>query len=191
MKYQNSGNKKPRVNTLANIFLFLGFLGLIFSAYLIFQRYNPQKLSFNLNYNTLEKAENSTEVLPVGIVIESQKISLPVYPAEIKNNEWEATNKGVSYLKNSVVPGEKGNSIMYGHNWPNLLGRLPKVKPGEKITVNFSDNSSKDFVIEYTAQVDPGQTSILDNSSDNRITLYTCTGFLDNKRFVVVAKLLV
>jgi sortase (surface protein transpeptidase) len=51
----------------------------------------------------------------------------------------------------------------------------------------MNDGVKKEFKVEYTATVDPSQTYIIDNTKDTRITLYTCTGFLDSKRFVVVA----
>jgi len=67
------------------------------------------------------------------------------------------------------------------------LGKLPKVKPGQEITIVFTDGSSKIFTIEYTSVVTPDQTHILNPTADSRITLYTCTGLFDNKRFVVTA----
>lgn len=191
MKRNQLSKKKPRVNSFANFFLAVGFLGAIFGGYLVNQRYNPQKLSFNVNFFEAQKAQVNPDSAPVAISIDSQKISLPIIPALVKDKRWEATTKGVSYLSSSAIPGHPGNSILYGHNWPNLLGKLKNVRPGDKITVNFSDNSSKDFLIESVVEVNPDQTSVLGNSGDNRITLYTCSGFLDSKRLVVVAKLLV
>lgn len=184
--------KVTRLNFWANFLLALGLLGLLLNFYLIFQRYNPRQLSFNINYSELaSKSAESAISEPIGISISSAGIALPILPVEIKGTKWEATTKGISYLKTSVVPGEVGNSILYGHNWPNLLGNLTKVKPGEKITILYADNSSRDFLVEYTAQVKPEDTSVLKNSDDSRITVYTCSGFFDSKRFVVVAKLLV
>lgn len=191
MKRRKLDTKNPRVNSLANIFLTLGLFGLIFSAYLIYERSNPQNLSFKVNFSEDQKMKAIPYAAPVAINIESQKIELPIIPSEIRNNKWEATKKGVSYLKTSVIPGEIGNSILYGHNWARLLGNLKKVKPGEKIAITYSDGSVKEFLIEYSIEVKPDNEDILQNSLDKRITLYTCSGFLDSKRLVVVAKLLV
>lgn len=185
------GNKNPRVNNYADLLILTALAGFLLFGFLIYQRYNPQNLSFDIQYNLVQQIENDYKAKPVSINIESQKIALPIIPSEIKNNKWEATTKGVSYLSSSALPGEQGNSILYGHNWPNLLGNITKVKPGEKITINFSDHSSREFLVEYITQVKPTQTEILNNSSDHRITIYTCSGFLDSMRFVVVAKLLV
>lgn len=87
------------------------------------------------------------------------------------------------------MPGEPGNSILYGHNWTSLFGNLPKTKPGERVDIGFSDGSMQQFIVEYTSIVSPDEIEIIEQTEDTRITLYTCTGFLDSKRFVVVAKL--
>ena len=116
-------------------------------------------------------------------------IYLPIKQATISDGNWEASHDAISYLISSPVPGEKGNSILYGHNWPNLLGNLPKVKPGQNIEIIFNNGTRSVFTVVYTSVVNPDQTHILNDSQDNRITLYTCTGFLDRKRFVATAVL--
>ena len=185
----NKSNINTHTNIWANILLSIGFLGLLLFSVLIYQRYNPQNLAFNIEVAATETNKVSSSK-PVGIVINSINLSLPITESEIKDNKWQSSGNSISYLKTSSIPGENGNSILYGHNWPNLLGNLKTTKPGEIITIIYSDSSSKNFEIEYTTIVDPSETSILKNSEDKRITLYTCTGFLDSKRLVVVAKLL-
>lgn len=184
--------KSSQLNFWANFLLVLGILSFFLFCYLIYQRYNPQQLSFKLpEAQALDYVKNSnSSSQPIGIKVDSINLSLPVVPAEVKNSNWEVTSKGVSYLKTSAIPGEKGNSILYGHNWPNLLGDLKKVKPGDKLSIIYADNSSRNFEVEYSTKVSPSETSILQNSEDSRITLYTCTGFLDSQRLVVIAKLL-
>ena len=184
------GKTSPHLNFWANILLSLGFLTLFVFGYLMFQRNNPQKLSFNINEVTAFESLPVSNLKPVGIKIDSLNLALPITESEIKNNKWEASTKSVSHLKTSPIPGEKGNSILYGHNWPNLLGNLNKVKPGDKISIIYNDNSIRSFEVEYSTKVSPEDSSILKASEDNRITLYTCTGFLDSQRLVVVAKLL-
>ena len=173
---------------LASKILILTGIGLlIFGSYLIFQRYNPQRLGFN-NIPPMAFVPQAG-IFPKEVTIKNLGVRLPVYPARIKDNKWEATTKGVSYLVTSPVPGESGNSIIYGHNWSNLLGKLPKIKPGEKIEVLLDNNKKRTFIVEYTSVVGPDQTNILNATNDKRLTLYTCAGFLDTKRFVAVAVL--
>jgi LPXTG-site transpeptidase (sortase) family protein len=183
------GKIHPRINFWANILLFAGLIELVLFSYLIFQRYNPQKLAFNINEVSANDSIISN-LKPIGLKIDSINLSLVITESEIKNNQWQASTNSVSHLKTSPVPGEKGNSILYGHNWPNLLGDLSKVKPGDIITIIYNDNSASFFEVEYLTKVGPEDSSILKASEDNRITLYTCTGFLDSQRLVVVAKLI-
>ena len=164
----------------------LGFLLFFFGGYLTYQRYSPK----NLEFQGLQVSKNvSSDEAPVRISIPSLNIDNAVFPASIKKGNWESTTKGISYLSSSPTPGSGGNSILYGHNWPSLLGDLIKIKPGDKIEILMSNGEKKTFIVKFTSIVDSKQTHILNQTKDNRITLYTCTGFLDSKRFVATATL--
>ena len=97
---------------------------------------------------------------------------------------------GLSYLSSSPIPGEWGNSILYGHNWPNLFGPLKKIQKGDPVEVELSSGQTRTFEVVMTDTVTPNQTHILSKTDDVRLTLYTCTGFLDRNRFVVTARLM-
>lgn len=167
-------------------FLFTGIALLIFSAFLFYERNTPRRLSFAIDATHISKSNVES---PIAVLIPSLSISLPIFPATIKQGVWDTTDKGVSYLTSSPVPGEKGNSILYAHNWPNLFGKLPSMKPGDTVTVIGKKNTVQTFHVTYTGEIDPTNKSILAPSDDTRITLYTCSGFFDTKRFVVVATL--
>lgn len=169
---------------VANLLLIIGAGFLMASGFLIWQRNVPSRLAFA----AVEMAQPTahTNLTPKIISIPDLRIALPIIAA-IHTKSWEVTSEGVSYLTSSPIPGEMGNSILYGHNWPNLLGRLTQARPGQLIEIRFSDGSQKEFEIKYTAEVTPDQSHILSQTQDHRITIYTCSGFLDSKRFVVVA----
>lgn len=171
-----------------NLCFFVGIFLLLFAAYLGYERVTPRRLTFA--YTASAKTATTSHVeAPIGVSIPSLGISLPIFPATVTNTSWPTTDKGVSYLLSSPLPGEKGNSILYAHNWPNLFGKLPQIKIGDKITIIEKKSTVLSFTVKYTAVVDPKNASILAPSKDKRVTLYTCTGFLDSKRFVVVATL--
>lgn len=170
----------------AYCFFLLSILFFSFGGYLLWQRNNPGRIAFRLT-QSLPGAENSSAVRPLTISIPSANITLPIYPARIVNNRWEDTKDGVSYLASSPLPGARGNSILYGHNWTTLLGNLTKVKPGDTITIAFTSGTTKQFIVKFVSVVTPDETHILDQTNDERLTLYTCTGFLDSKRLVVTA----
>ena len=166
--------------------IYFGIFCLTFAGFLYWQRTTPTRLQFDTG-KIESSSVRSTNVEPRALIIADLGIELPIYPASIKNGRWEATGKGVSYLSSTPVPGEVGNSVIYGHNWKSILGNLVKARPGQTIEVLYSDGSRKEFEVKFTQVVTPDQTQILGQTGDNRITLYTCTGFLDSKRFVVTA----
>lgn len=177
----------------SNIFILLGIALFAVGAYFVWERNSPSRISFNSppppQKGSLVEGAVTAGGRPVAIKIPSINKELEIVPAEIINNRWESTKKGVSYLATSPIPGETGNSILYGHNYPNILKDLTKVKVGDEITIVFENGGERKFEVHFTQEVGPNQSSILNPTDDKRITLYTCSGFFDSKRFVVTALL--
>lgn len=177
---------------LGRLFILSGLLSYLLAGYYIWLRNDPNRLSFQ-QYTYAASPSKAPVVkvakqpLPVRIIIKELAIDLPIIPAEIIDDVWQTTTDGVSYLTSSPIPGMEGNSIIYGHNWTSLFGNLVDAVPGENVQIVYSDGSTKDFIIEYTSEVSPDTTSILAPAPDKRITLYTCSGLFDSKRFVAVA----
>ncbi len=174
------------MNRIPRFFILFGALCLLGSGILFWQRANTSRLSFNVHFKTAQHIKKTT-VVPKRIVIQSISVDLPIVPSKIIKKEMETTMKGVSYLDLSPVPGQMGNSILYGHNFDALLGRLPRIKPGDTIVITYSDKSQKSFTVNYTQVVTPKQVNIIEPTADKRLTIYTCTGFFDSQRFVAVA----
>lgn len=174
---------------IANLLLLLGFIFLVFSVYLFWLRTSPTKIEFEIQETEISKTDYVySDSSPYKLTISSIGVELPIIKSKIERGEWEVTEEGVSYLSSSPIPGDFGNSILYGHNWPNLLGKLPKVRPGDEIVITMSNSEVRKFIVDKTQIVEPTNTSILAFSNQPQITIYTCTGILDSKRFVVVAK---
>lgn len=165
---------------LDTLILGLGIFFVGFGSYLIYLRYTP------IPY--VEPTEVvSTSRAPASIHIDSLDIHLPVSGAKIVGNVWDVQSESVSYLLSSPLPGEVGNSIMYGHNWPNLLADLRKVRVGDHIRITLESGDIVDYIVHFVTEVTPDQTHIFQNTTDRRLTLYTCSGFMDSKRLVVTA----
>ncbi len=133
--------------------------------------------------NELPKDKN----YPVLIEFHALQLKLPISPANITAGKWDDPKHTVAYWINSPIPGDHGNSVMYGHKWPTILGKLPKSQINDIISIVYSDGQHRDFEVSATYVVTADQKHILNPSDDARLTIYTCTGFLDSKRFVVVA----
>lgn len=184
-------NLYPMLTKTEKLLKFVGILCLMYALLLLVQRYSPYRLQFD----QFSPSKETKQVLtakqlikyPKRLIIKRINLDLPIFPAKIENNRWETTEKGVSHLISSPLPGEKGNSIVYGHNWSNLLGPLPEVKVNDLIEIEFADKKTKQFIVQYIVEVTPDQTHVLSPTVDHRLTLYTCSGFLDSKRLVIVA----
>lgn len=135
-----------------------------------------------------EVPQNTNSInFPTRLVISDLGIDLPIYTTELVNGDWEEIDNGILYLSNSAIPGESGNSIIYGHNTPKLLGNLKNAQKDALIKIKYANGESKSFNITNTFNVTPDQTHILKTSKKPKITIFTCNGFFDEKRFVVVA----
>ena len=173
---------------LVKILIIFGVVCYVFGIYLIWERNNPNRLAF-AGYEESYKGTVDGPNLPVRITIKNVGIDLPVFPATMQSGKWDITNKGALYLASSPIPGEVGNSIIYAHDWVSLFGPLKNARQGDVVEVEYADKTKKTFVVKSTLIVPYSQPSVLSSTEDRRITLYTCTGFFDSQRFVVVALL--
>ncbi len=177
------------------IFIICGILWCFLGGYYLWLENDPNRLQpktvevKNISVKAITNPDDTkqNDGTPQTITIEDLRINLPIIPAKVVNDTWETTFYGASYLTSSPIPGNKGNSVIYAHNWVSLFGRLKQAKPGQQITIAFSNGTKKVFIIKNTKIVDQNDSSIVDQTKDTRITLYTCTGFFDQQRFVVIA----
>lgn len=162
---------------LANLLIISGLSILLVFCVHFYQINNPNRLKIENSANL--KIENSKEIYPLSLEIKDLDISLPVIPTVYDGKNWNTTSDGVSYI---------GNNIFYGHNWKSILGNLTHSKIGQKISVYFSDKTIKIYEIVEIKIVEPNNTNILSVANNKTLIIYTCTGFFDSKRFVVIAK---
>lgn len=127
--------------------------------------------------------------LPERILIPQAGIDLLVTPTKVINNQWEISEESASYLLGSGIPGKEGNVIIYGHNKNYLFGPIRWLKENEEIKI--INKKGEEFIYQITEikTVSPENVEVLAPTEDAALTLYTCAGFLDRERFVVVAKL--
>jgi LPXTG-site transpeptidase (sortase) family protein len=180
MKFKVNQNKLTW--TVAILFLAVSAISLGFAARMIAYRNAP--VNFN---NVLQTNITPDSNYPVVIEFQALNLRLPISLATINDGKWDDPKHTVAYWIESSLPGDHGNSVMYGHNWPNILGTLNKSKKGDVIVINYADGAERVFEVNNTYTVTADQKHILNQTDDARLTIYTCTGFLDSKRFVVVA----
>lgn len=135
-----------------------------------------------------QQTNNDTdELLPTHIFIQ-WFIDTPISEQIFENNTWTISETEASYLAQSAKPGENGNIIIYGHNTRKILGNIRALTGNETITLTTKNGSTYQYKITLIKEVDPDQTEYLLPTTEETLTLYTCSSFMDKKRFIVQAK---
>lgn len=126
--------------------------------------------------------------LPVNIKINKLNIDLPIYETLIVDDTWEIAEDGTSHLAISGRPGENNTTILYGHNTNDRFGPIRWLTLGDSIEVKNKENIIYSYTITDIKEVNPDQTEILTSQKGETLLLYTCSGFADQKRYIIIAK---
>lgn len=173
------------------ISLILLIFGAIFFGSALFAKNYQKSRERILSFSEIPKLKTVCfeDDLPVKISIPSLKIELAVTPAAVSGELWEISQTGASYLIGSGVPGKVGNVVIYGHNLRKIFGSLSWIRKNSEIKVENKKGKSFIYEVIETKTVSSKQIEILLPSEEPRLTLYTCAGPMDLRRFIVVAKL--
>lgn len=147
-----------------------------------------QLVNLTFYHQQLPPTQTERTNRPVEIVIDKVHVDLPVLETVIANNTWQIADDGISHLTESARPGEDGTIIVYGHNTNDRFGPLLWLSVGDKVTLVTTDEKKYTYKIQKIVTVDPSDTKILTSQKGSTLILYTCTGFADLKRYVLIAK---
>lgn len=125
--------------------------------------------------------------IPTRIIIPSVSIDLPVTLSELKNGYWIPSETTASFGQGSSLPHENSNTVIFAHAREGLFLPLKDVKIGDSVYV-LTDSEYVSYTIETIDEVRPTDVYTVKPTEDKRLTLFTCSGFLDQKRLLVVAK---
>lgn len=171
---------------LKTILITVGTLGLLYVIYKA-----PIFLS-ELGYLTAKPAAQTAVVpttpeVPPNPVINIPKINVSA-PLVFADSNVEAEfqkdlENGVVHYANTAMPGEVGNSVLFGHssndwwepgNYKFVFVLLDKLVVGDTYTVNYN---SRQYVYQVTETkvIEPTDLSVLNSSGVPEMTLITCT----------------
>ncbi len=101
--------------------------------------------------------------------------------------------RGFWHYPDSDVPGELGNSVIFGHRFEKIPPEketfyyLDRVKIGDKVYV-YLDGDRISYTVIDTSVIEKNDASVFEQRGDYRLTLITCTPlWTAEKRLVVVA----
>ena len=129
----------------------------------------------------------SVAPLPTKLIISKIQLDLPIEETAIQNGVWQVANN-ISHLTTSARPGEKGPIILYGHNTLDRLGPIRWLKTNEIIQLETQDGKTHDYTIVQTLVTSPYKMDIFTHNIDETLIIYTCDGFADLQRFILIAK---
>lgn len=173
-------------------------LGVILSLFgLLFVFTNPQKLiGIRPDYSQEEEPvkiqgfegkDYKPEDLPVKIVIPALSINLEIAKAKVVRGYWEVFSDKASWGEGSGIPGAVGNQVIFAHALEGLFLPLKDIDKEMEILV-FTKEKWYLYKAVEIKEIFPNQTEVIAPTDDETLTLYTCSGFKDRKRLVVVAK---
>jgi len=171
-----------------NIFITSGLVILsIASLGLIYDTLYPPQLSFATPPapHTLSSDQQQG---PTRITIPSLAIVQPIVPGIISNNIWSISDNTANHLATSAQPGQGGNIIIYGHDDNDLFGPLKLAKKGQIITLTDHNEKEHRYQIETLATTHPTDVSWIQPTNRELLTVYTCTGFANSRRFIIQAQ---
>lgn len=125
-------------------------------------------------------------LLPVRLS-SGEMLDVAVSQGKIIDSKWEVLTDKATYLETSARPRSNGNIIIYGHNTREVLNNLRAIVPGQYVTLKLSGGSFRRYQVTHTIEVSPSDTSWLEPTDTEILTVYTCSGLLDSKRFILRA----
>ena len=137
--------------------------------------------------DTTFSQSSAKDQIPTRIIIPSVSIDLPITIAPLKNGYWIPSETTASFGEGSSLPTGNSNTVIFAHAREGLFLPLRNVKEQDTVYV-MTANSYVSYTIETITEVKPTDVYTVKPTEDKRLTLFTCSGFLDQKRLLVVAK---
>ena len=118
-------------------------------------------------------------------------IDLPIAEGDVERDVvvQKTPENFAFHFPGTAIPGTLGNSYLYAHARQGMFLSLWNARVGDQVSITTPAGSALKFVItEVHPRVPPADTSWLQPTTDERLTLQTSTGpNSGDPRFVVVA----
>lgn len=167
------------------IYLLFGlFLLIIYSGW----RFHQARVLSFWSKELPQPAINKTGEIPVFIKSFPLGVNIKIKESNIQNGVWQIFPDAAGHLESSARIGEGGNIIIYGHNRNEVLGPIRWAKEGEKIELVDATGREYYYKVVKVEIVDPSNLTYILPTNEETLTVYTCIGFMDSKRLIIVAK---
>jgi sortase A len=195
-------NSKNVLGILTLIRKILSVIVIFASLFLITAPFFP-KISFPVK-NNLESLLKSNRIIDTSLKTKSLEKTIPekntlritkinVESEIVEGDDEQSLNRGMWIRPNSSTPEKGGNTVITGHRFlytfgSNTLYHLDKLENGDNISVFWNQKEYVYKVLEKKI-VPPNEIQIEDQTSDPRLTIYTCTPiWTATDRLVIIAE---
>ncbi|HEY7624472.1 MAG TPA: sortase [Candidatus Limnocylindria bacterium] len=124
------------------------------------------------------------------VVIPRLAIDLPIAEGDIERDvvRQQTPENFAFHFPGTAIPGTTGNSYLYAHARRGMFLNLWNASVGDEVRIRTPGGAELKFVVTDVRRVPPADTSWLQPTADERLTLQTSTGPNgSDPRFVVVA----
>ena len=145
--------------------------------------------------NAVEVPEKE-KVVEREVIPNYNKLVIPKMGVNAMINEGETADtlvKGIWRMPQGSTPADGGNTVITAHRYmyrppdPRTFFLLDKLVPGDTFYI-YWEGKRYDYRVRETKIVDPSEISILYNTPNNQVTLFSCTPlFTSKQRLVVIA----
>ncbi len=177
-KFPTSNN----IQTAAGILFVI--LGLLFLYKVPIVKTTIQKTEPIVASSEFRKTDNESNVSR--ILIPKENIDLTVKHARIIGGYWETSETTASHGDGSSNPGTGGNVVIFAHARVGLFYNLKDVKKDDIIYVFTKDRWYR-YKVGEIKSVYPADVTTVSPTKKEVLTLFTCSGFFDEKRLIVKA----
>ena len=138
-------------------------------------------------------ASPATGPIPDGYRIQIPRlaIDLPIAEGDVQRDtiDQRTPENFAFHLPGTAIQGSFGNSYLYAHARRGMFLSLWNARVGDQVTITTPAGTELKFVVtEVHPRVPPADTSWIQPSADERLTLQTSTGpNREDPRFVVIA----
>lgn len=199
-KFNQKSNKRIVLTTLLSLILVIvfGFFYLYFDGKKNVSTYPvldiPELDNSNLNSNALSQSYK--------LNIETLGIKAPIVLNVEGNNKKAylvALENGVAHMARTALPGEAGNSVIFGHssyyksepgNYKTIFEHLDELKIGGEVEV-INEAKNLSYIVIENKIVAPDDVSVVHQDKEKYfLTLITCwpPGTIDKRRVIIAEK---
>ncbi len=117
----------------------------------------------------------SAPELPVRLKIDSIGLDTKVVRTGVVGGVWQVADFAAGYMAGTGLPGQPGNVAVAGHDdiQGEVFRHLKSVAVGDPVALSTANHQFR-YVVDSIRYVNPDDVSVLDPSSDARLTLITC-----------------